>query len=343
MDREELQTITSQQEGQYDNDNNFNNDNDDDFNNDNDDNFNNDNDDNFNNYNDNDDNFNNENNDSYNDDNNDNNDNQKDNLSENRVIEKSQKESNSIQTSSQVWDHFKKASDFKKSKNAVCKYCGCSYVCSGGSTSNLLKHLKKKHPMQAIQAGISKQVTTIDEMFSQPKVDIFYNDDNNDNNDNQKDNLSENRVIEKSQKESNSIQTSSQVWDHFKKASDFKKSKNAVCKYCGCSYVCSGGSTSNLLKHLKKKHPMQAIQAGISKQVTTIDEMFSQPKEKLSPIEQFISIQELYIKDCDCYSLCKSDCLSLVLSFTQLSRCCKGGGGNKEIIVKRTSATIFIK
>jgi len=166
MDREELQTITSQQEGQYDNDDNLNNDNDDNLNNDNDDNFNNDND--------NDDNFNNENNDSYNDDNNDNNDNQEDNQSENRVIEKSQKESKSIQTSSQVWDHFKKASDFQKSKNAVCKYCGCSYVCSGGSTSNLLKHLKKKHPMQAIQAGISEQVTTIDEMFSQPKVDILF-------------------------------------------------------------------------------------------------------------------------------------------------------------------------
>src|SRR6266496_3554043 len=164
MDREELQTITSQQEGQYDNDDNLNNDNDDNLNNDNDDNLNNDNDDNFNNDNDNDDNFNNENNDSYN------NDNQEDNQSENRVIEKSQKESKSIQTSSQVWDHFKKASDFQKSKNAVCKYCGCSYVCSGGSTSNLLKHLKKKHPMQAIQAGISEQVTTIDEMFSQPKV-----------------------------------------------------------------------------------------------------------------------------------------------------------------------------
>jgi hypothetical protein len=157
MDCEDLQTITSQQ---YDNNDNINNDNDDSFNNDNDDIFNNDNDDSFNN--DNDDNIN---NDNY--DNDDNDDNQEDNQPENRVIQKSQKS----QTSSQVWDHFKKASDFKKSKKAICKYCGLSYVCSGGSTSNLMKHLKKQHP---IRVGISKQSTTIDEMFGPSKVDILF-------------------------------------------------------------------------------------------------------------------------------------------------------------------------
>jgi BED zinc finger len=163
MDCEDLQTISSQQDDQYNNDDNFNNNNDnyDNFNNDNDDNFNNDDDDDDN---DNDDNFNND---------NDDNDNQEDNQSENRVIEKSQKKSHSIQTSSQVWDHFIKASDFKKSKKAICKYCKLSYVCSGGSTSNLLRHLKKQHPAQA---GTSIQGITIDEMFSSPKtkVDILF-------------------------------------------------------------------------------------------------------------------------------------------------------------------------
>ncbi|CAG8610072.1 3596_t:CDS:2, partial [Diversispora eburnea] len=57
-----------------------------------------------------------------------------------RVIQKSQKS----QTSSQVWNHFKKAS----------------------STSNLMKHLKKQH---SIRAGISRQSTTIDEMFGPSK------------------------------------------------------------------------------------------------------------------------------------------------------------------------------
>ncbi|CAG8439147.1 4382_t:CDS:1 [Diversispora eburnea] len=39
--------------------------------------------------------------------------------------------------------------------------------------------------------------------------------------------------------------------------------------------------------------------------------------EKLLPIGQFTSLQELYIEDC--YGLCDSDCLSLASSFTQLS------------------------
>ncbi|CAG8458287.1 8693_t:CDS:2 [Diversispora eburnea] len=40
-------------------------------------------------------------------------------------------------------------------------------------------------------------------------------------------------------------------------------------------------------------------------------------EEKLSPIGQFSSLQELYIENC--YGLCKSDCLFFASSFTQLS------------------------
>ncbi|CAG8455494.1 6579_t:CDS:2 [Diversispora eburnea] len=39
-------------------------------------------------------------------------------------------------------------------------------MCSGGSTSNLMKHLKKQH---SIWVGISRQSITIDEMFGPSK------------------------------------------------------------------------------------------------------------------------------------------------------------------------------
>ncbi len=70
--------------------------------------------------------------------------------------QKSQKER------SQVWTHFTKDKNFKENKKAICNHCGIKYTCSGSSTSNLSKHLKK-HP---IQTGKTQQMgQSIIEMF----------------------------------------------------------------------------------------------------------------------------------------------------------------------------------
>lgn len=48
-------------------------------------------------------------------------------------------------SASEVWKYFTKDSNFKQNKKAKCDVCGVTYTCSGGSTSNLLKHINKKH------------------------------------------------------------------------------------------------------------------------------------------------------------------------------------------------------
>ena len=44
---------------------------------------------------------------------------------------------------SMAWIHFTKDPDFKENKKAMCKHCSKVYTCSGGSTTNMRKHLKR--------------------------------------------------------------------------------------------------------------------------------------------------------------------------------------------------------
>ena len=48
-------------------------------------------------------------------------------------------------TRSYVWSYFTRDPNFKENKKATCNLCKKSYICSGGSTSNLSKHLKNRH------------------------------------------------------------------------------------------------------------------------------------------------------------------------------------------------------
>src|ERR1700722_3281298 len=46
---------------------------------------------------------------------------------------------------SHVWTYFTKDQNYKENKKASCNLCSKIYTCSGGSTSNLSNHLRKKH------------------------------------------------------------------------------------------------------------------------------------------------------------------------------------------------------
>lgn len=45
-------------------------------------------------------------------------------------------------TRSTVWNHFNKISSI----TAKCNYCSSVYSVKGGSTANLLRHIRTKHP-----------------------------------------------------------------------------------------------------------------------------------------------------------------------------------------------------
>lgn len=72
---------------------------------------------------------------------------------------------------SQVWAHFTKDISFKVNKKAVCNYCKATYVCSGSSTSNLMKHLNKNH---ITKLNLSSKKTNLDNFFSSTKVSKVY-------------------------------------------------------------------------------------------------------------------------------------------------------------------------
>ena len=50
-----------------------------------------------------------------------------------------------VSKASDVWKYFTKDVSYKQNKKAKCNVCGVTYICTGGSTSNLNKHIKNKH------------------------------------------------------------------------------------------------------------------------------------------------------------------------------------------------------
>ncbi|GES72958.1 zinc finger BED domain-containing protein RICESLEEPER 2-like [Rhizophagus clarus] len=70
---------------------------------------------------------------------------------------------------------------------------------------------------------------------------------------NEKEN-SETEVDDTSSRQKKSGLVASEAWKYFTKDVNFKENKKATCNLCGAIYVCSAGSTSNLKKHIKKKH-----------------------------------------------------------------------------------------
>ena len=71
---------------------------------------------------------------------------------------------------SKVWEHYTKGADFKNNKKVTCKYCKTIYTCSGGSTSNMIKHLEKIHPSKI---NLITSNSSIDSFFK-TKVNLKY-------------------------------------------------------------------------------------------------------------------------------------------------------------------------
>ena len=55
-------------------------------------------------------------------------------------------------TRSEVWNHFR-----RDMKSATCLLCDRTLVYNGGTTSNLLSHLQRKHPSKVVGPAVVKQ------------------------------------------------------------------------------------------------------------------------------------------------------------------------------------------
>ena len=77
----------------------------------------------------------------------------------------------SLGTGSYVWKYFTKDTNYKINKKASCNYCNKTYICFGGTTSGISKHLQKNH---AAQLGLQKAQKSVIDMLKESKVSILF-------------------------------------------------------------------------------------------------------------------------------------------------------------------------
>jgi radical SAM protein with 4Fe4S-binding SPASM domain len=69
---------------------------------------------------------------------------------------------------SDVWKYFTRDVNFKENKKAKCDLCSITYVCTGGSTTNMHNHIKNKHSKRT-----SQEISIKDAFNVVPKVNIL--------------------------------------------------------------------------------------------------------------------------------------------------------------------------
>ena len=77
-------------------------------------------------------------------------------------------------TRSIVWHYFTRDPDFKENKKATCDKCNKSYTCSGGSTSNLLHHLLKRHKIGTKSQSQSQELDIRDAFNNSRMKKVMY-------------------------------------------------------------------------------------------------------------------------------------------------------------------------
>jgi hypothetical protein len=73
-----------------------------------------------------------------------------------------------------AWNHFTKDKGFKNNKKATCNHCHRSYVCSGGSTSGITKHLKNVHNLVPNSSNPPIGETNVLNMLQTSRVNYYY-------------------------------------------------------------------------------------------------------------------------------------------------------------------------
>ena len=66
----------------------------------------------------------------------------------NHVVTRTSASASNSPRGSAVWLHFQKRPDFRVSKRATCMHCGKTLVASHGSTSSMIIHLQRRHPIR---------------------------------------------------------------------------------------------------------------------------------------------------------------------------------------------------
>src|SRR5947207_2026992 len=73
---------------------------------------------------------------------------------------------------SEVWQHFTKDINFKQNKKATCNHCNAIYTCFEGSTSNLKKHLTRRH-LNKPQESNQLIITDVFNIMAKGNISIY--------------------------------------------------------------------------------------------------------------------------------------------------------------------------
>uniref|UniRef100_A0A182PAM3 BED-type domain-containing protein n=1 Tax=Anopheles epiroticus TaxID=199890 RepID=A0A182PAM3_9DIPT len=152
---------------------------------------------------------------------------------------------------SSVWQHYD-----RDGTSAKCHYCLKMIAFSSGSTSNLKKHLVRKHPAASFDTQSISAEQQDEEQAPEPSSP-----------------WSEGIEVPKQELLVGSSKLQADIWNHYDRDGTLAK-----CHYCFKEISFSSGATSNLKKHLTRKHPMITFKTRPLKKRVMLDR-----KAKTSP------------------------------------------------------------
>ena len=152
---------------------------------------------------------------------------------------------------SEVWFHFQFNEDKTKTS---CNYCDSEFSHHGaGTTTTMMRHLQRLHPTELDaskdegRSGVDEDETIADSEFKEMS--------------DEEDSFSKDEVVAVPSDEDLKFEEylvgarhRSEVWKHFRVNEDKTKTS---CVHCHKVFAFCGGTTSTLMKHLRKHHPSE--------------------------------------------------------------------------------------
>ncbi|XP_057699462.1 zinc finger BED domain-containing protein [Corythoichthys intestinalis] len=155
-----------------------------------------------------------------------------------------------------IWEHFKHLAELKAAKCLICKKI---IKCPQDKSSNLFRHMSESHPEVNLKADKTVNEANVD---SDVDVNPMANG---------VEFMEEKRDKEKVQVENplhskNTCQRRSSIWKHFRILDNLD---GAQCLICKKKLKCPDGKTSNLHRHMAKRHPEVHRSGGKAPEQTT--------------------------------------------------------------------------
>ncbi|XP_077569627.1 uncharacterized protein LOC144194427 isoform X2 [Stigmatopora nigra] len=138
-----------------------------------------------------------------------------------------------------IWKHF---DHFASVNGAQCLICKKMIKCPQGRKSNLFQHMSKTHPQVNLKADETVNEAKVDSEGNTTPMEVSAEIQAN----------AQHAQVENSLQSKMKCQRRSSVWKHFRPLDNLD---GAQCWICNKKLKCPDGKTSNLHRHMAKRHP----------------------------------------------------------------------------------------